>query len=50
MLMRADDSCLLIVDIQERLVPALHDADTLVKNARWLIDVANAIEIGRAHV
>lgn len=45
MLMRADDSCLLIVDIQERLVPALHDADTLVKNARWLIDVANAIGV-----
>ena len=45
MLIRASDSCLLIVDIQERLAPALHDADTLVKNARWLIDVANAIGI-----
>lgn len=45
MLMRAEQSGLLIVDIQERLVPALHDPDTLLRNARWLIDVAKTVGV-----
>jgi nicotinamidase-related amidase len=45
MLMRADTSCLLIVDLQEKLVPALHESEILVKNARWLIDAAKVIGV-----
>lgn len=45
MLMHPDKSCLLVVDIQERLIPAIHEAETLVKNARWLIEIANELEV-----
>lgn len=45
MLMRADRSTLLIIDIQERLCPVLHDADALVENSAWLIRVARRLGV-----
>lgn len=45
MLMRAATSCLLIVDLQEKLVPALHESAKLLKNVRWLIDAAKVIGV-----
>lgn len=45
MLMRADRSILLIIDIQERLCPALHDAEALVENSGWLIQVARKLGV-----
>ncbi|HLV19144.1 MAG TPA: hydrolase [Pseudomonas sp.] len=45
MLMRADHSTLLVIDIQERLCPALHNAEALVENSAWLIQVARRMNV-----
>lgn len=45
MLMRAATSTLLVIDIQERLCPALHDAEALVENSAWLAQVAKRLEV-----
>jgi nicotinamidase-related amidase len=44
MLMRVETSCLLVVDFQERLMPAIHDADRTVANGAWLIQIAQRLE------
>jgi nicotinamidase-related amidase len=43
--MRAETSCLLVVDFQERLMPAIHDADRTIASAAWLIQIAQRLEI-----
>ncbi len=45
MLMRAETSCLLVVDFQERLMPAIHDADRTLANGAWLIQIAQRLEV-----
>jgi len=45
MLMKAENSCLLAVDFQERLMPALHDADRAIANGAWLIQIAQRLEM-----
>ena len=45
MLIHPDKSCLLVVDIQERLIPAIHEAEALVDNSRWLIEIANELDV-----
>lgn len=45
MLMRADHSTLLVIDIQERLCPALHEPEALVENSAWLIQVARRMNV-----
>lgn len=40
MLMLADRSQILIVDVQERLAAAMHDADAMIRNCGILIDAA----------
>jgi len=40
MLMSAKRSHLLVVDLQSRLMPAIHDADAVLKNAGTLLQVA----------
>lgn len=40
MLMRAEASCLLVVDLQERLLPAIYQADQVVANGLWLMRIA----------
>ncbi|EAR59593.1 hydrolase [Neptuniibacter caesariensis] len=45
MLIHPNKSCLLIVDIQDKLVPAIHEAETLVKNTRWLTEIAVKLNI-----
>jgi isochorismate hydrolase len=40
MLMERDRSCLLIVDVQERLAPAMADPASVIANARILIQAA----------
>jgi len=44
-LLRAHNSCLLVVDVQEKLVPAVSDADQLVANCAWLMGVASVLEV-----
>lgn len=45
MLIHPNKSCLLLVDVQEKLLPAIDGADTLLDNCCWLLDVANRLNI-----
>jgi nicotinamidase-related amidase len=45
MLMKIETSCLLAVDFQERLMPAIHDADRIVTNGAWLIQIAQRLNV-----
>lgn len=45
MLIRRNQSLLLIVDIQERLAPAISNADTVVANAAKLIHAAKQLSV-----
>ena len=43
MLLRIETSALLAVDFQERLMPAIHQADQTVAHAAWLIRIAQRL-------
>jgi len=45
MLMAADKSVLLVVDVQERLLPAIHDGETILANCIWLAGVARRLRV-----
>lgn len=45
MLMRAKDSTLLLIDLQERLLPAIDDGAALVEQAAWLVQVAQRLDV-----
>jgi len=45
MLCSAADSALVIIDIQERLAPAIHDGDRVVAATGWLMDVAATLNV-----
>lgn len=45
MLMDVAKSCLLVVDIQERLVPAIHEGSRVVDNTGWLMDIAGHLDV-----
>lgn len=45
MLLRAETSCLLVVDVQERLTPVIHEAARAVENIAWLIGVARELAV-----
>ena len=38
-------SCLLLVDVQERLAPFVHEASTLIENCQWLLRLANTLQV-----
>jgi len=43
--MSAGDTGLLIIDIQEKLIPKIHAADAVVRNTAFLIDAAGLLEM-----
>ncbi|GGO77049.1 hydrolase [Marinobacterium nitratireducens] len=45
MLIDAEKSLLLIVDVQERLVPAVEAPQQLLDNCRWLLEIARYLEV-----
>ena len=45
MLINAQDSTLVIIDIQERLFPAIEDHTTLAEHSAWLIQVAQCVGV-----
>ncbi|PTD98151.1 hydrolase [Pseudothauera lacus] len=45
MLMSAQHATLLIVDIQSRLAPAIHDSQRIVDNCIWLAQVAARMDV-----
>lgn len=45
MLMDRETASLLIVDVQSRLAPAIHDGAQIVANCVWLAEVAQRLEV-----
>lgn len=45
MLLNAADACLLVVDIQDRLLPAVRDQEAVVANTRVLLKAAGALGV-----
>ncbi|GAB4356324.1 MAG: hydrolase [Gammaproteobacteria bacterium] len=45
MLMHPRHSLLLLIDIQERLVPAIHEHERVVENSAWLLNLARELGI-----
>lgn len=45
MLMNARDSALLVIDVQERLLPHIHDWQRVLENAMWLVKVAQRLDV-----
>jgi nicotinamidase-related amidase len=45
MRIKSDDSLLLVIDLQARLLPAIQSGDDVLANAAWMVDVAQALGI-----
>ncbi|MBA4501854.1 isochorismatase family protein [Marinobacterium marinum] len=45
MLIHPETSCLLVIDIQERMTPVIHQVEQCVAHCEWLIDIANRLEV-----
>ena len=45
MLMNRRDCSLLVVDIQERLLPHIHDGEQVLAHALWLVEVARRVGV-----
>ena len=45
MRLNAEESCVLVIDIQERLVPVIHQSDSMVENTAWLLEVARRLNV-----
>lgn len=45
MLINSENSCLLVVDVQERLMSGIHQSDKLIQNCSWLIKAAQLFEL-----
>ncbi|GBG03490.1 hydrolase [Azospira sp. I13] len=45
MLIKADQSLLLVIDIQERLAPAIHDTAAVTAHNLWLVEVARRLTV-----
>lgn len=45
MLMNARDSALLVVDVQERLLPHIHEWQRVLENVVWLVKVAQKLDV-----
>lgn len=45
MLLNATRSCLLIVDVQERLAPAINDGEAVISSIAWLAAIAEQLDI-----
>lgn len=45
MLIRADHSMLLLIDLQERLAPAIRDIDAVLRHNLWLVAVAQRLAV-----
>jgi nicotinamidase-related amidase len=45
MLVTCEHSCLLVIDIQERLMAAVQDSQTVIANSAWLLKIARQLEV-----
>ncbi|WP_131781439.1 hydrolase [Legionella gresilensis] len=45
MLLRKDDSCLLLIDVQEKLIPLIENNESVVERCQWLLRLANDLAV-----
>jgi nicotinamidase-related amidase len=45
MLIKPDQSCLIVIDVQERLVPAMQAPARVIRNAHTLMTAAKRLDI-----
>lgn len=45
MLINAATSTLLVIDVQERLLPAIHQSESLINNCSWLVRLAQEVNV-----
>ena len=45
MLIKSENSALLVIDVQDKLLPGVHENEALVKNCQWLIEVAQLVDV-----
>lgn len=45
LLISAEDSVLLVIDVQQRLAPVIHDIESIMRENIWLIHVASRLDV-----
>ena len=45
MLIKSENSALLVIDVQAKLLPGVFESETLVKNCQWLVEVAQLMQV-----
>ena len=45
MLIKSENSALLVIDVQAKLLPGVFESETLVKNCQWLVEVALLMQV-----
>lgn len=45
MLLRKNDSCLLLIDVQEKLAPHVIDAERIIARCQWLMKLAQDLDV-----
>jgi nicotinamidase-related amidase len=45
MLIKSDQSMLLLIDLQEKLAPAIEDIDAVLRHNLWLVDIAQRLSV-----
>lgn len=45
MLVHKDRSVLLVIDLQQKLAPAIHQVDAVMQSACWVLQIANQLQI-----
>ena len=45
MLIKSEQSLLLLIDLQERLAPAIDDIDAVLRHNRWLVEIAQHLRV-----
>jgi nicotinamidase-related amidase len=45
MLIERDKSCVLLIDVQEKLFPLIHESEQLEQNIQWMVDLAKTLRV-----
>jgi nicotinamidase-related amidase len=47
MLLKQESSCLILIDVQEKLTPHIHNSQALVNQCQWILNLAHDLKIPR---
>lgn len=45
MLLNAEQSCFVLVDVQEKLIPTIYQHQNLIANCEWLLNLCNQLKV-----